>query len=144
MGTFFNPFESQKGGGGGGGGDSSTYSVRKIVDSATEQVSYRLTKTTNGSTIDVGEVIAFTGDEVLVNYDGQTILLNAAVENLKELAEQGKQEVTFSSLEIDTHNKTLSQLSAELAAKNLEEGTVVTGRIYSEALPYNNYGNAEV
>lgn len=143
MGTFFNPFESQKGGGG-GGGDSSTYSVRKIVDSATEQVSYKLTKTTNGSTIDVGEVIAFTGDEVLVDYDGQTILLNAAVENLKELAEQGKQEVTFSSLEIDTHNKTLSQLSAELAAKNLEEGTVVTGRVYSEALPYNNYGNAEV
>ena len=136
---FFNPFGSSGSGGGGGGGSTANYSVKTFTDSS-GQVSYKLTK--NGTA--VGDVISFNGSNMLVSYGGELVVLNNAIAGIEEALDKTYNFTTFTELEIDTHNKTLSQLSAELAAKNLEEGTVVTGRVYSEALPYNNYGNAEV
>ena len=136
---FFNPFGSSGSGGGGGGGSTANYSVKTFTDSS-GQVSYKLTK--NGTA--VGDVISFNGSNMLVNYGGELVVLNSAIAGIEEALDKTYNFTTFTELGINTQNKTLNQLSAELAAKNLEEGTIVTGRIYSEALPYNNYGNAEV
>lgn len=136
---FFNPFGSSSSGGGGGGGSTANYSVKTFTDSS-GQVSYKLTK--NGTA--VGDVISFNGSNMLVNYGGELVVLNSAIAGIEEALDKTYNFTTFTELGINTQNKTLSQLSAELAAKNLEEGTVVTGRVYSKALPYNNYGNAEV
>jgi hypothetical protein len=51
---------------------------------------------------------------------------------------------TFTELNIDTHNKTLRQLTNELIAKNLPQNTIVTGQIYSAALPFSGNGEVEV
>lgn len=70
MGSFFDPFggtgSSSGGGGGGGGGSTATYSVEKYTNDQTGEVTYSLTKTDGGQTVEVGDLIGFNGNEILV------------------------------------------------------------------------------
>lgn len=69
MGSFFDPFggtgSGSGGGGGGGGGSTATYSVEKYT-AQTGEVTYSLTKTDGGQTVEVGDLIGFNGNEILV------------------------------------------------------------------------------
>lgn len=134
---FFNPFGGS--GSGGGGGSTANYSVQAVTDSS-GQVSYKLTK--NGTA--VGDVISFNGSNMLVNYGGELVVLNSAIAGIEEALDKTYNFTTFTELEIDTHNKTLTQITDELLTKNLPQNTIVTGQIYTDALPFSGNGEAEV
>ena len=135
---FFNPFGGS-GSGGGGGGSTANYSVQAVTDSS-GQVSYKLTK--NGTA--VGDVISFNGSNMLVSYGGELVVLNSAIAGIEEALNKTYNFTTFTELEIDTHNKTLTQITDELLTKNLPQNTIVTGQIYTDALPFSGNGEAEV
>lgn len=135
---FFNPFGGS-GSGGGGGGSTANYSVQAVTDSS-GQVSYKLTK--NGTA--VGDVISFNGSNMLVSYGGELVVLNSAIAGIEEALDKTYNFTTFTELEIDTHNKTLTQITDELLTKNLPQNTIVTGQIYTDALPFSGNGEAEV
>lgn len=132
---FFNPFGSS----GSGGGSTANYSVQAVTDSS-GQVSYKLTN--NGTA--VGDVISFNGSNMLVNYGGELVILNSAVAGIEQALNKTYNFTTFTELEIDTHSKTLAQITDELLAKNLPQNTIVTGQIYTDALPFSGNGEAEV
>ena len=83
---FFNPFETDNtGGGGGGSSERVRYSISKNVDLATKQTTYRLTQSINGGAATyVGDVISYTGENVIVQYKGELITLNEAISNLDQ------------------------------------------------------------
>ncbi len=78
-GMFFDPFDGGNSGGG-GGGSTDNYSIKKQTNQSTGEVSYRLTK--NGTS--VGDIIGFNGNQILVSYGGETVLLNTAIEDIEE------------------------------------------------------------
>lgn len=84
---FFNPFANNSSGGGGGTSEKIRYSINKNIDLTTGQTTYRLIQKINdGQPVFVGDVISFDGDNILVNYGGETITLNEAILNLENSA----------------------------------------------------------
>lgn len=137
--------EENPGGGGGGSGDVSRYTVTKSVDGVTGEVSYKLMETLNGGTPSkAGDVICIRGDEMLVQYGSSLTILNTALADIKDHMDATYNFTTFTELNITTSGKTLKQITDELHAKNLPTNTIVTGQLYSTALPFSGNGEAEV
>ena len=133
------------GGGGGGGGDKSRYTVTKVTDGSTGEVTYKLMQTINdGSATKVGDIIGLRGDEMLVQYGNEITILNSAIADIKNKMDVNYNFTTFTELNITTSGKTLKQITDELHAKNLPTNTIVTGQLYSTALPFTGNGEAEV
>lgn len=147
MGSFFDPFggtgSSSGGGGGGGGGSTATYSVEKYT-AQTGEVTYSLTKTDGGQTVEVGDLIGFNGNEILVQSGNEIKLLNGVIADINTKLSAQYNFTTFTALGINTSGKTLKQITDELIAKNLPQNTIVTGQIYSKALPFSGNAEAEV
>ena len=145
--NFYDYFPNEGGGGGGGGGtgDKSRYTVAKHTDNNTGEVTYKLMQSINsgGETV-AGEVIGIRGSEMLVTYGSELMILDTALVDIKDKIDATYNFTTFTELEIDTHNKTLKQITDELHAKNLPTNTVVTGQLYTDALPFSGNGEAEV
>lgn len=145
MAEHFNPFAGLNSGGGGGTSESVRYTIKKETDGTSGEITYKLMQSINDEPQTVaGEVIGFNGNSILVNYGDSVALLNTAIENIEELLDKTYNFTTFSELNIDTRNKTLTQITQELIAKNLSANTIVTGQLYSSALPFNGNGEAEV
>ena len=146
MAEHFNPFAgSNSGGGGGGTSERVRYTIQKETNGTSGEVTYKLMQSINsGSQTLAGEIIGFNGNSILVNYGDSVVLLDTAIENIEELLDKTYNFTTFSELNIDTRNKTLTQITQELIAKNLPANTIVTGQLYSSALPFNGDGEAEV
>lgn len=144
--NFYEYFPRSGGGGGGGGGtgDKSRYTITKYT-SNTGEVSYKLMQSINsgGETV-AGDVISIRGTEMLVTYGNELMILDTALVDIKDKIDATYNFTTFTELEIDTHNKTLKQITDELHAKNLPSNTVVTGQLYTDALPFSGNGEAEV
>ena len=132
-------------GGGGGDGDKSRYTIVKITDNGTGEVTYKLQqKIDSGSPTYVGDVIGIRGDEMLVQYGNSLTILNTAIADIKNKIDANYNFTTFSDLGITTSGKTLKEITDELHAKNLPTNTIVTGQLYSSALPFSGNGEAEV
>ena len=131
-----------KGGGGGGG----AYTITEHIDEQTGEVTYSLTK----DGVAVGDTIEFDGEGILVNdpsaTPGTTVegSLNDIIAMIYERASATYNFTTFTELGITTTGKTLVQITNELIAKNLPQNTIVTGEIYTAALPFSGNGEAEV
>lgn len=133
------------GGGGGGEGDKSRYTVTKVTDNSTGEVTYKLMQTINsGSATKVGDIIGLRGSEMLVQYGNELTILNSAIADIKNKMDVNYNFTTFTELNITTSGKTLKQITDELHAKNLPTNTIVTGQLYSDALPFSGNGEAEV
>ena len=132
-------------GGGGGGGDKSRYTVTKITDESTGEVTYKLQQTIDdGSPVYVGDVIGIRGNEMLVQYGNSLSILNNVLADIKTKVDANYNFTTFTALGITTSGKTLKEITDELHAKNLPTNTIVTGQLYSDALPFTGNGEAEV
>lgn len=130
---------------GGGGGDTSRYTVTKVTDGSTGEVTYKLMQTINGgSATKVGDIIGLRGSEMLVQYGNELTILNSAIADIKSKMDVNYNFTTFTALGITTSGKTLKQITDELHAKNLPTNTIVTGQLYSDALPFSGNGEAEV
>lgn len=92
----------------------------------------------------VGDVIGIRGNEMLVQYGNSVIILNTAIADIKEKMDATYNFTTFNELDITTSGKTLKEITDELHALNLPTNTVVTGQLYSDALPFSGNGEAEV
>ena len=139
------PEEQPGGGGGGGGGDVSRYTVEKVTDGSTGEVTYKLMEQlNNGTAHKVGDVIGIRGNQMLVNYGNEVVILNTAIATIKGKIDTQYNFTTFTELNITTSGKTLKQITDELYAKNLPTNTIVTGQLYSSALPFSGNGEAEV
>lgn len=133
------------GGGGGGEGDKSRYTVTKVTDGSTGEVTYKLMQTINdGSATKVGDIIGFRGTQMLVSYGNELTILDTAIATIKEKIDAQYNFTTFTDLNITTSGKTLKQITDELYAKNLPTNTIVTGQLYTPALPFSGNGEAEV
>jgi hypothetical protein len=145
--NFYDYFPNEGGGGGGGGGtgDKSRYTVTKHTDDNTGEVTYKLMQSINsGPETVAGEVIGIRGSEMLVNYGGELQILDTSIATIKERLDANYNFTTFTELDITTSGKTLKQITDELYAKNLPTNTIVTGQLYSSALPFSGNGEAEV
>ena len=144
-GRNFNEYFPDEGGGGGGGeGDKSRYTIKKET-AASGEVTYKLMQSINGGTsAKVGDIIGLRGNQMLVNYGSDLVILNTAIATMKEKIDSQYNFTTFTALNITTSGKTLKQITDELYAKNLPTNTIVTGQLYSPALPFSGNGEAEV
>lgn len=145
--NFYDYFPNEGGGGGGGGGsgDISRYTVKKVTDGSTGEVTYNLMEQlNNGTAHKVGDVIGIRGSQMLVNYGNSLTILDTAMATIKEKIDAQYNFTTFNELNITTSGKTLKQITDELYAKNLPTNTIVTGQLYSSALPFSGNGEAEV
>lgn len=130
----------------GGGGGGSAYTIVEHTDAQTGEVTYSLTK----DGVAVGDTIEFDGEGILVNDPSAqqgTIVegtLNDIIAMIYERASATYNFTTFTELGINTTGKTLVQITNELIAKNLPQNTIVTGEIYTAALPFSGNGEAEV
>lgn len=132
-------------GGGGGGGDLSRYTVEKVTDGVTGEVTYKLIEQlNNGTPTPVGDVIGIRGSQMLVNYGNTLTILDTAMATIKEKIDAQYNFTTFTDLDITTSGKTLKQITDELYEKNLPTNTIVTGQLYPSALPFSGNGEAEV
>ncbi len=132
-------------GGGGGDGDKSRYTVVEVTDESTGEVSYKLQEEIDSEPPTyVGDVIAFRGSQMLVQYGSDLTILDTAMATIKEKIDAQYNFTTFTDLNIDTSGKTLKQITDELYAKDLPTNTIVTGQLYSSALPFSGNGEAEV
>ena len=144
-GRNFREYFPDGGGGGGGEGDKSRYTVEKVTNNSTGEVTYKLKQTLNGGSPSyVGEVIGLRGNQMLVQYGDSLTILNTALANIKNKIDANYNFTTFTELNITTSGKTLKQITDELYAKNLPTNTIVTGQLYSPALPFSGNGEAEV
>lgn len=144
-GRNFREYFPDGGGGGGGEGDKSRYTVEKVTNNSTGEVTYKLKQTlNNGSPTYVGDVIGLRGNQMLVQYGNSLTILNTALADIKTKMDAQYNFTTFTELNITTSGKTLKQITDELYAKNLPTNTIVTGQLYSPALPFSGNGEAEV
>ena len=144
-GRNFREYFPDGGGGGGGEGDKSRYTVEKVTNNSTGEVTYKLKQTLNGGSPSyVGDVIGLRGNQMLVQYGDSLTILNTALANIKNKIDANYNFTTFTELNITTSGKTLKQITDELYAKNLPTNTIVTGQLYSPALPFSGNGEAEV
>ena len=144
--NYYDYFPEEGGGGGGGGdGDISRYTIQKFTDGSTGEVTYKLMQSLNkGSYVSVGEVVGMRGNQMLVTYGGQLSILDTVLSGIKEKIDATYNFTTFTELDITTSGKTLKEITDELYAKNLPTNTIVTGQLYSSALPFSGNGEAEV
>lgn len=143
--NYYDYFPEEGGGGGGGGGDISRYTVEKSTDGSTGEVTYDLIEQlNNGTAHKVGDVIGIRGSQMLVQYGSQLSILDTTLATIKEKIDATYNFTTFNELNITTSGKTLKQITDELYAKNLPTNTIVTGQLYTEALPFSGNGEAEV
>lgn len=145
--NYYDYFPEEGGGGGGGGssGDISRYTVEKVTDGGTSEVTYKLMEQlNNGTAHEVGDVIGIRGSQMLVNYGSSLTILDTAMATIKEKIDAQYNFTTFTDLNITTTGKTLKQITDELYAKDLPTNTIVTGQLYTEALPFSGNGEAEV
>lgn len=144
--NYYDYFPEEGGGGGGGGsGDISRYTVERVTDVGTGEVTYKLMEQlNNGTAHEVGDVIGIRGSQMLVNYGSSLTILDTAMATIKEKIDAQYNFTTFTDLNITTSGKTLKQITDELYAKNLPTNTIVTGQLYSSALPFSGNGEAEV
>ena len=141
--NFYDYFPS--GGGGGSSGDISRYTVEKVTDGSTGEVTYKLMEQLNNGTAHrVGDVIGIRGSQMLVNYGNSLTILDTAMTTIKEKIDSQYNFTTFTDLNITTTGKTLKQITDELYEKNLPTNTIVTGQLDSPALPFSGNGDAEV
>lgn len=144
-GTNYYDYFPDEGGGGGGGGDVSRYTVEKVVDPNTDEASFKLLQSLNGGeSVAVGDVICIRGEQMLVQYGSSLSILDTALATIKEKIDATYNFTTFDELEITTSGKTLKEITDELYAKGLPTNTIVTGQLYSSALPFSGNGEAEV
>ena len=142
--NFFDYFPSG-GGGGGGGGDKSRYTVTEVTDGSTGEVTYKLMQTIDdGASVKVGDIIGFRGNQMLVQYGNELVILDSTLATIKEKIDATYNFTTFNELNITTSGKTLKQITDELYAKDLPTNTIVTGQLYTSALPFAGNGEAEV
>lgn len=144
--NFYEYFpEEQPGGGGGGGGDTSRYTVTKVVDNNTGEATYKLMQSLNGAQATaVGDVIGIRGGEMLVQYGDSLSILNTAIADIKTKVDANYNFTTFTELGITTSGKTLKEITDAIHALDLPTNTIVTGQLYSSALPFSGNGEAEV
>jgi hypothetical protein len=145
--NYYEYFPEEGGGGGGGGssGDISRYTVEKVTNSGTGEVTYKLMEQlNNGTAHKVGDVIGIRGSQMLVNYGSSLTILDTAMATIKEKIDAQYNFTTFTDLNITTTGKTLKQITDELYAKSLPTNTIVTGQLYTPALPFSGNGEAEV
>ena len=143
--NYYDYFPEEGGGGGGGSGDVSRYTIQKFTDGSTGEVTYKLMQSLNqGSYVSVGEVVGMRGNQMLVTYGGQLSILDTVLSGIKEKIDATYNFTTFTELNITTSGKTLKEITDELYAKNLPTNTIVTGQLYSSALPFSGNGEAEV
>jgi hypothetical protein len=143
-GRNFREYFPDGGGGGGGEGDKSRYTIKKET-AASGEVTYKLMQSINGgSSAKVGDIIGLRGNQMLVNYGGDLIILNTAIATMKDKIDSQYNFTTFTALNITTSGKNLKQITDELYAKNLPTNTIVTGQLYTPALPFAGNGEAEV
>lgn len=143
--TYFPEEQPGGGGGGGGGGDISRYTVEKVTNGSTGEVTYKLMEQLNNGTAHVvGDVVGIRGSQMLVNYGGELQILDTSIATIKARLDAQYNFTTFTELNITTSGKTLKQITDELYAKNLPTNTIVTGQLYSSALPFSGNGEAEV
>lgn len=127
-----------------------SYTIRKYTNISTGEVSFKFEKTVGSAATQIGDTITFDGDGILIDNPDETqgaaqeISLQDIIDYLYDRSQSTYNFTTFTALNIDTHNKTLRQLTNELIAKNLPQNTIVTGQIYSAALPFSGNGEAEV
>ena len=102
--NFYQYFpEEQPGGGGGGGGDISRYTVEKVIDGVTGEVTYKLMEQLNNGTAHaVGDVVGFRGTQMLVNYGNELMILDTAIATIKEKMDATYNFTTFTELNITT------------------------------------------
>lgn len=144
-GRNFREYFPDGGGGGGGEGDKSRYTVERVTNNSTGEVTYKLKQTlNNGSPTYVGDVIGLRGNQMLVQYGDSLTILNTALADIKTKMDAQYNFTTFTELNITTSGKTLKQITDELYAKNLPTNTIVTGQLYTPALPFAGNGEAEV
>lgn len=144
-GTNYYDYFPDEGGGGGGGGDVSRYTVEKVVDPNTDEASFKLLQSLNGGeSVAVGDVICIRGEQMLVQYGSSLSILDTALATIKEKIDATYNFTTFTELNITTSGKTLKEITDELYAKGLPTNTIVTGQLYSSALPFSGNGEAEV
>ena len=143
----FNPFSGL--GSGGGGGGSANVTISKYINSQTGEVTYKL-EDVDSSYSQLGSTITFNGNGILIDNPDQTagaaekVSVQNIVDYLYERSQATYNFTTFTELGITTSGKTLRQITNELIAKNLPQNTVVTGQLYSDALPFSGNGEAEV
>ncbi len=143
--NYYEYFPEEGGGGGGGSGDISRYTVEKVTDDGTGEVTYKLMEQlNNGTAHEVGDVIGIRGSQMLVNYGSSLTILDTAMATIKEKIDAQYNFTTFTDLNITTSGKTLKQITDELYSKDLPTNTIVTGQLYAEALPFSGNGEAEV
>ena len=129
----------------GGGGDKSRYTISKVTDSTTGEVTYKLMESLNDEeSTEVGDVIGLNGNEILVQQGNSIVLLNGAISNIQNQLDKTYDFKTFTELGINTVNKTLLEITQEIIAKHLPTNTVVTGQLYTKALPFTGNAEAEV
>ena len=129
----------------GGGGDKSRYTISKVTDSTTGEVTYKLMESLNDEeSTEVGDVIGLNGNEILVQQGDSIVLLNGAISNIQNQLDKTYDFKTFTELGITTVNKTLLEITQEIIAKHLPTNTVVTGQLYTKALPFTGNAEAEV
>jgi hypothetical protein len=143
--NYYEYFPEEQPGGGGGSGDISRYTVEKVTDGGTGEVTYKLMEQLNNDTAhEVGDVIGIRGSQMLVNYGSSLTILDTAMATIKEKLDAQYNFTTFTDLNITTTGKTLKQITDELYAKSLPTNTIVTGQLYTPALPFSGNGEAEV
>lgn len=143
--NYYEYFPEEEPGGGGSSGDISRYTVEKVTDEVTSEVTYKLIEQlNNGTAHPVGDVVGIRGSQMLVNYGGELQILDTSIATIKARLDSQYNFTTFTELDITTSGKTLKQITDELYAKNLPTNTIVTGQLYSSALPFAGNGEAEV
>ena len=116
---------------GGGGGSDATYTVTSYIDGTTGEVTYRLMESLDGDTpVAVGDVITFRGNQLLVTYGNQFMLLDTVLGTLsstkQDKAPDGVHNLIDDSGVVDPQYLPDYLLGACIYAGNVGSGAVAT------------------
>lgn len=116
---------------GGGGGSDATYTVTSYIDGTTGEVTYRLMESLDGDTpVAVGDVIRFRGNQLLVTYGNQFMLLDTVLGTLsstkQDKAPDGVHNLIDDSGVVDPQYLPDYLLGACVYAGNVGSGAVAT------------------
>lgn len=123
--------ELKPGGGGGGGSVDYSYTIASYVDGTTGEVTYRLMESLDGDTpVAVGDVIRFRGNQLLVTYGNQFMLLDTVLGTLsstkQDKAPDGTHNLIDDSGVVDPQYLPDYLLGACVYAGNVGSGAVAT------------------
>lgn len=137
----FNPFiGTSSRSGGGGTSDVIRYTI--VETTRNKQKVYKLQQTINGNTTFVGDEIYFSADDINFN-SSWAINVSDALKYLFKSSQANYHFTTFDELGIDSQNKTMEQILQEVLAKDLPINTIITGQLYSTAIPIEGIFNTE-